>query len=414
MINADVQSFRIDVAPQVLSDLQQRLKNTRWTTQIEGTGWNVGTDLDYLRELLRYWQESFDWREQERSLNQFEHFKAAVDGIGIHFIHMRGKGPRPFPLLLTHGYPDSFYRFIKLIPMLTDPVSHGGRAEDAFDVVVPDLPGYGFSDKPLEHGAIFKVNDLWARLMTDNLGYPKFGAHGGDWGSTVTERLARSHPGSVVAIHLTDVPFGHLLQKRPEDPSPAEKKYFEHNAKWLPKEGAYTAIQSTRPQSLAHGLNDSPAGLAAWMIEKLRAWSDCGGDIESRFTRDELLTQVMIYWITESIGSAFLPYYDYANAGALKWIEEGVKNLIGSSKVPAAFALFPKDISQPPREWAERFFNVQRWSVMPRGGHFAALEEPILLAQDIRAWFRQFRQDPVPPDEVLEARTQILELQGNV
>jgi pimeloyl-ACP methyl ester carboxylesterase len=217
----------------------------------------------------------------------------------------------------------------------------------------------------------------------------------------------------VIAIHLTDVPFGHLLQKHLEDLSSAEKKFLEHNAKWLPKEGSYATIQSSKPQSLAHSLNDSPAGLAAWIIEKLRAWSDCDGDIESRFSKDELLTQIMIYWVTESIGSSFLAYYDYANAGALQWIEEGVKNWIGSSKVPAAFALFPKDISQPPREWAQRFFNVQRWTEMPRGGHFAALEEPALLAKDIRAWFRQFRRDPVSPDESLEARGLILEQQGS-
>ncbi len=275
--------------------------------------------------------------------------------------------------------------------MLTDPVAFGGQAEDAFDVVVPDLPGCDFSDRPTRHGTIFRVNDLWARLMTEELGYRRFGAHGGDWGSTVTEQLARNHPGSVVAIHLTDVPFGHILQK-PDDLSSAEKKFFDHNEKWLPKEGSYATIQSSKPQSLAHGLNDSPAGLASWIVEKLRAWSDCDGEIESRFSKDELLTQVMIYWVTESIGTSFLPYYDYANAGALTWIKEGMKNWIGSSKVPAAFALFPKDISQPPREWAERYFNVQRWTEMPRGGHFAAMEEPELLAADIRTWFQTFRE----------------------
>jgi pimeloyl-ACP methyl ester carboxylesterase len=386
-----VSAFKINVAADVLSDLQRRLKSTRWSYQIEGTGWESGTDLDYLKELVHYWQEGYAWRLHEQALNEFAHFKTVVDDIGIHFIHERGKGPKPFPLILTHGYPDSFLRFTKIIPILTDPESFGGRAEDAFDVVVPDLPGYGFSDRPPKHGTIFQVNDLWARLMTEKLGYERFGAHGGDWGSTVTEQLARSHPDAVAAIHLTDVPFGHIFQK-PDNPSSAEKKYFEHNDKWLPKEGAYATLQSTKPQSLAHGLNDSLAGLAAWMVEKFRAWSDCGGEIESRFTKDELLTQVMIYWVTESIGTSFLPYYDYANAGALTWIKEGVKTWIGSSKVPAAFALFPKDISQPPREWAERFFNVQRWTEMPRGGHFAAMEEPELLAADIRAWFYKFRE----------------------
>jgi pimeloyl-ACP methyl ester carboxylesterase len=357
MRNGEIKTFRIEITPEVLSDLQQRLKNTRWSYQLEGTNWGAGTNLDYLKELVDYWQNTYDWRKQEAALNQFAHFKTEVDGIGIHFIHERGKGPNPFPIILTHGYPDSSYRFAKIIPMLTDPELFGGRAEDAFDVVVPDLPGYGFSDKPTKNGMIFRVNDLWARLMTDNLGYKQFGAHGGDWGSTVTEQLARSHPDSVVAIHLTDVPFGHIFQK-PDDPSSSEKKFFKSNEQWLQKEGAYALIQSTKPQSLAHGLNDSPAGLASWIVEKFRDWSDCDGAIELRFTKDELLTHIMIYWATESIGPSFLPYYDYANASALTWMKEGMKKWTGSSKVPAAFAIFPKDISQPPREWAERFFNV--------------------------------------------------------
>src|SRR5581483_5775406 len=382
--------FRIDVPAAVLSDLRQRLDNTRWSYQVEGSGWEAGTDLNYLKELVDYWRHGYDWRRLEAALNQFAQFKAHIDGIGIHFIHERGKGPHPFPIILTHGYPDSFYRFAKIIPMLTDPEAFGAPAADAFDVIVPDLPGYGFSDRPPEIGTTFRVNDIWARLMTDRLGYKRYGAHGGDWGSTVTEQLARSHADSIVAIHLTDVPFGHLL-KRPANPSPDEEKLFRHNDEWLQKEGAYALIQSSKPQSLAQGLNDSPTGLAAWMVEKFRAWSDCGGNIESRFSKDEILTHIMIYWVTESIGPSFLTYHDYATANAVTWIKEGVKAWVGSSSVPAAFALFPADISRPPREWAERFFNVQRWTEMPRGGHFAAMEEPELLAEDMRAWFRPFR-----------------------
>jgi pimeloyl-ACP methyl ester carboxylesterase len=293
MKNDRISPFRIDVAPELLSDLRQRLKNTRWSYQVQGTSWEAGTDLNYLKELVAYWHDTYDWRKHEAALNQFAHFKTEVDDIGIHFIHERGKGPNPFPLILTHGYPDSFCRFAKIIPMLTDPVSFGGRAEDAFDVVAPDLPGYGFSDRPPKIGTVFGVNDVWVRLMIDVLGYKQFGAHGGDWGSTVTEQLARTHADSVVAIHLTDVPFGHIFQK-PDDPSSAEKKFFKNNEQWLQKEGAYALLQSSKPQSLAQGLNDSPAGLAAWIVEKFRGWSDCGGDIESRFTKDELLTQVMI------------------------------------------------------------------------------------------------------------------------
>ena len=383
-------AFTISVPQTTLEDLHERLARTRWSSQVKGSGWDYGTDLDYLRELTAYWQHEYNWRKQETALNQFHHFKVEIKGIGIHFIHERGKAAQSFPIILTHGYPDSFYRFTKLIPMLTDPESFGGNAEDAFDVVVPDLPGYGFSDKPTEGGTLFKVNDLWAHLMTETLGYEKFGAHGGDWGSTITEQLARSHSHSVVAIHLTDVPFGHLFQN-PGDPTPAEKQFFNKNDAWLQKEGAYALIQSTKPYSLAEGLNDSPVGLAAWLLEKYRSWSDCDGQIESRFTKDELLTHIMIYWVTESIGSSFLPYYDYANATAFTWAKEGIKKFVGSSKVPTAFARFPKDISHPPREWAERFFNVQRWTDMPRGGHFAAMEEPALLAEDIRAFFRPLR-----------------------
>jgi pimeloyl-ACP methyl ester carboxylesterase len=386
----EIHPFKISIAPQVLSDLQQRLERTRWTYQSEGADWDAGTDLNYLKDLVDYWQNSYDWRVQEAILNRFSHFKADVGGMAIHFVHERGKGPDPFPLILTHGYPDSFYRFAKIIPMLTDPEAYGGSAKDSFDIVAPDLPGYGFSDMPSKSGTLFRVNDLWAHLMTTTLGYKRFGAHGGDWGSTVTEHLARSHSDSVAAIHLTDVPFGHLFQ-RPDDPSSAEKHFFAKTDQWQQKEGAYAMIQSSKPQSLAHGLNDSPAGLAAWIVEKFRAWSDCGGAIESRFTKDELLTHVMIYWTTGSIGSSFMPYYDFANASALNWIKEGVKKWTGSSHVPAAFALFPKDIGNPPREWAERFFNVQRWTEMERGGHFAAIEEPELLVADIRAWFRDFR-----------------------
>ena len=386
----EITPFTIDVAPELLSDLQNRLKNTRWLQQRENADWDAGTNLDYLKELVDFWRDAFDWRKQEALLNRFAHFKTEVDGMGIHYIHERGKGLNPFPLLLTHGYPDSFYRFAKLIPMLTDPESFGGRAEDSFDVVVPDLPGYGFSDKPSQNGTIFRVGDIWSRLMTERLGYRRFGAHGGDWGSTVTEQLARDHSDAVAAIHVTDVPFGHVFQK-PDDPSSAEKKFFEENEKWIQKEGAYALIQSTKPQSLAPGLNDSPVGLAAWIVEKFEGWSDCNGKIESRFTKDEILTHIMIYWATESIGTSFLPYYDYANASATTWIAQGIKKWTGSSKVPAAFALFPKDLSRPPREWAERFFNVQRWTEMPSGGHFAAMEEPELLAADLRTWFRTFR-----------------------
>lgn len=356
-------------------------------------GWDYGTEAAYLKELVEYWQHRFDWRLQEAAINRLAHFRAEVDGLNIHFIHERGQGKHPLPLIVTHGYPDSFLRFQKIIPLLTDPAAHGGDASDSFDVVVPSLPGYGFSDPPKKTGMLFKTGDLWAKLMTHELGYKRFGAHGGDWGGTVTEHLARSHADCVVGIHLTDVPFGHLFQKPAQLSSP-EEKFIKASKKWQKTEGAYAMIQGTKPQSLAFGLNDSPVGLAAWLVEKFRTWSDCGGNIESCFSKDELLTNITLYWLTGTIGSSFQFYYDATNAGAITWTVEMIKKWTGSSKVPTGFASFPKDLLPPPREWAERFFNIQRWTEMPRGGHFAAWEQPELLVEDIRAFFRALRDLP--------------------
>lgn len=386
-----IESFNVNVPQETLEDLRERLASARLPDEVEGADWDYGTNLDYLKKLVRYWHDDFDWRAQEESINRFAHFRTEVDGFGLHFIHERGRGENPLPLILTHGYPDSFLRFLKIIPLLTDPAAHGADAADSFDVVVPSLPGYGFSDKPKKAGMLFKVADLWATLMTERLGYERFAAHGGDWGSTVTEHLARSYADSLVGIHLTDVPFAHLFEK-PDDLSADEKKFIAESEKWQQAEGAYAMIQGTKPQSLAYGLNDSPAGLAAWIVEKFRSWSDSGGDVETRFTKDELLTNITIYWATETINSSFRLYYDAANAGKLTWIVEMIKKWTGSSDVPTGFASFPRDLLPPPREWAKRFFNIQRWTEMPRGGHFAAMEEPELLASDIRAFFRPLRK----------------------
>jgi pimeloyl-ACP methyl ester carboxylesterase len=339
-----VESFEISVPQRVLDDLASRLERARLSDE-SAEDWEAGMNPSYLRELVGYWRERFDWRS----------------------------------------------RFCKLIPLLADPGSHGADPEDAFDVVVPSLPGYGFSERREGGGGIFGVGDLWHQLMTAELGYSHFAAHGGDWGSTVTEQLGRSHSRSVIGIHLTDVPFWHIFEK-PKDLSAAEQTFLEQNARWQREEGAYAMIQGTRPRTLGAGLRDSPTGLAAWLVEKFQRWSDCGEDLERRYTKDELLTNVMIYWATGTIESSFQPYRDVVSAGAMRWMAEGMKKLMGSQATPAGFALFPKDISTAPREWAERFFNVQRWTEMPRGGHFAALEEPQLLAEEIRAFFRPLRR----------------------
>lgn len=376
--------FHIDVFQSVLDDLRDRLARTRWLDGVEGAGWDYGTDQIYLRELLDHWQHGFDWRAQETMLNGFQQFRADLDGFGLHFIHERGVGPRPLPLLLSHGWPDSFWRFYKLIPMLTDPARFGADPEDAFDMVVPSIPGYGFSDRPRERGfTSARTADLFARLMTEVLGYGRFGAHGGDIGRGITEALARQRGDALVGIHLTDVWFGRLLSSPPADLSAAERAYLEAGQRWQLQEGAYALEQGTRPQTLAAGLNDSPAGLAAWLVEKFRAWSDCGGDVERRFSKDELLTNLTIYWTTQTVFSSFLPYYENGRATG--------RASAGRIGVPTGVALFPHDLVPAPREYAERIYNLQRWTEMPRGGHFAALEEPELLAEDLRAFFRPYR-----------------------
>jgi len=382
-----VQPFTIAISQATLDDLHVRLALTRWPDEVEGAGWDYGTNLLYMKELVAYWLQTFDWRTQEAKLNQFAHFKADVDGVGLHFIHERGKGPAPLPIILTHGWPDSFYRMHKIIPLLTDPASYGGDPADAFDVIVPSLPGYGFSDKV--HGVTsIRTAELFAQLMTDVLGYKRFAAGGGDIGGRVTRLLALAHPEALVGIHLTDIGFpgepAGIFPSNLSNPSPAEQRFLGSVGQWFMQEGGYAMLQSTKPQTLSYGLNESPAGLAAWLVEKFRAWSDCAGDVEQRFSKDELLTQIMIYWATETISSSARLYYDDAHvAPQLKpgqYIE-----------VPAGVATFPKDLTRPPRESGERFLRVQRWTEMPRGGHFAALEEPQLLAEDLRAFFRPLR-----------------------
>lgn len=378
--------FEISIDQPTLDDLSARLHTTRLPPWDPGPeGWDAGTDPGYLRELLGYWKSGFDWRAREARLNRLAQFEVELgSGTRLHYVHERGIGDRPFPLVLTHGWPDSFLRFDKLIRLLTHPTDPA----DAFDVVVPSLPGFAFS--AAGDSAVFDLGALWHELMTKVLGYPRFGAHGGDWGSFVTEQLARSHASSVVGVHLTDVPFHHTFQK-PKDASPAERAFFETSEANQKKNGAYGMVQSTRPQTLGDAMNDSPIGLAAWWVEKFHGWMDCDGDLERCVSKDELLTQLTLVWATQTAGTSFLPYFDAMQAGAPRWILEKAKELVGSATVPAAFALFPKDLSSPPREWAERFFNVQRWTLMPRGGHFAALEVPELLAEDLRAFFRPLR-----------------------
>jgi pimeloyl-ACP methyl ester carboxylesterase len=384
----DIRPFTIAISQPALDDLQQRLVMIRWPDEIPSAGWRFGTNLTYLRELVDYWQTSFDWRAQEHALNAFAQFRADIDGLGVHFIHARGVGPRPLPLILSHGWPSSFVEMLKILPRLTDPARHGGDPADAFDIVAPSLPGFAFSDRPLR-GAMTRgqIADLWRRLMVEGLGYHRFGAHGGDVGGGVTRQLGLRHPHEVIGIHLTSISGRPTLG--PNDPAfgAAELAYFAAEDRWDEEEGAYAHVQHTKPQTLAYGLTDSPAGLAAWIVEKFRAWSDCDGDVERRFTKDELLTNISLYWLTETINASFGPYY--AEGFADTPIAAAAPT--GRIRVPCAMALFPKNIDQPPRELGERLLTLQRWTVMPRGGHFPALEEPDLLVDDLRAFFRPLR-----------------------
>ncbi len=377
--------FRIAVADEVLLDLQERLSRTRFPDEVADSGWTYGTDLAYLRELVAYWRTSYDWRAAEARLNRFRQFRARVGGLDIHFIHERGVGSAPFPLVITHGWPGSVAEFTKVIGPLTDPARHGGDPADAFDVIAPSMPGYGFSQHPTTPGMdAERIAALWADLMA-GLGYRRFGAQGGDWGSMVSTYLGANHGAVVAGVHLNMViafppdpqnPVAGLTQDEVVD-----LMQVQH---FLKEETGYQRIQGTKPQTLAYALNDSPAGLAAWIVEKFRTWSDCGGEIERRFTKDELLTNIMLYWVPETANSSCRLYYEMVHADKFPPTTFRVD-------VPTGCAIFPGEIMKPPRAWVDRLYNVQRWTRMPRGGHFAAMEEPALLVDDIRAFFRPLR-----------------------
>jgi pimeloyl-ACP methyl ester carboxylesterase len=374
-----IDPFVIDVPDAILEDLHHRLDRVRWPSEVSGSAWDYGTNLAYLRELCAYWREEFDWREQERKLNALPQFTTTIDGQLLHFVHLRGRGANPLPIVATHGWPSSFYEFSKLAPALADPGLDGASESDAFDVVVPSLPGFGFSGVPSKRFVAPTVPALWVKLMR-GLGYERFAAHGGDIGGGVTARLGQYHAESLVGIHVTNV-YGDVLPDPP--PTPAERRYILDQQRWDRDEGAYSDIQATRPQSLSYGLADSPVGLAGWIIEKYRSWSDCGGDLESVFSKDELLTNLTIYWATNTIASSVRPYWDSRhNPSPPDWTRV---------EVPTAVAVFPGDLEQPPREFAERWYAVRRWTEMPRGGHFSAFEQPQLLAEDIREFCRDLR-----------------------
>lgn len=376
--------FSIHIEEAVLSDLRDRIRRTRWPDPAPGAAWEQGTDLEYLKQLLEHWADGFDWRAQERELNTFRHFRAELDGVHIHFVHERAKRGRGIPLILIHGWPSTFAEFLPLVPLLTDPDAHGIDGP-AFDVVIPSLPGYGFSERPARQGVnCTYVAGLWHRLM-QGLGYERYGAQGGDFGAGVATFMALAEPRRMIGVHLSNLDVTPYTGPGSPPLSPAETAYLEINDAFWRDESGYKAIQSTKPQTLGYGLNDSPAGLAAWIVEKWRSWADTGGDLDQRFSREFLLTTVTLYWVTQTITSSMRDYFDNGNRRFRVTLGPG-----DFVSVPTGVAVFASnfiDEGTPPREWAERLYEICRWTPMPSGGHFAAAEEPELLARDIAAFF---------------------------
>jgi pimeloyl-ACP methyl ester carboxylesterase len=372
--------FRINVPDATLKDLRERLARTRFPSEIDQSGWDYGTNLAYLKELVSYWQTKFDWRAQERTLNQLPQYTTTIDGLVIHFVHQRSSQANALPLVMIHGWPGSFFEFTKVIGPLTEPTKHGGSASDAFHVVALSLPGYGFSGKPRTGGySPARIARIVAQLMA-RLGYTRYGAQGGDWGAAIVRQLGLVDREHLIGLHsnmciATAPPGANPNEGVPE----AELKRVQAAQARSANELGYFQIQSTRPMTVGYGLNDSPAALAAWIVEKFRAWSDSDGDVEKRFTRDELLTNVMIYWVTESGPSSVRIYFENR-------VDPG---LTGRVDVPFACARFPREMfAIVPTKWIEAQYNLQQLTDMPRGGHFAALEEPQLLVEDVRKFFR--------------------------
>jgi pimeloyl-ACP methyl ester carboxylesterase len=376
---APVAPFKIAVPDAILADLKERLARTRFPSEIEGSGWDYGTNLAYLRELVTYWRTSFDWRAQERRLNQLPQFTTRIDGLSLHFVHRRSSRTDAVPLVFVHGWPGSIVEVTKIIGPLTEPPP----GEVAFHVVAISLPGYGFSEKPKQPGiSNRRIAGMIAQLMA-RLGYPRYGAQGGDWGGFIVRQLGLLDPEHVIGIHSNMCVTGAPPGGNPNAGVPPEElKRVEEVRARIVNEQAYSQLQGTKPMTLGYSLNDSPAGLAAWIVEKFRTWSDSGGDVEKKFTKDELLTNIMIYWVTETGPSSVRLYYENRR-------DQGLQ---GKMQVPFACAVFPYELFVvAPRQWVEASHNLVQYTVMPRGGHFAAMEEPELLVEDMRKFFRGLR-----------------------
>ena len=376
-------NFKIDVPEDVIQNIYTRVKEYPWHEMPDDGGWSYGTNLDYMKDFCDYWINKFNWREQERKINKFHHYTSLVDDINIHFIHEKGSGNGPIPLLISHGWPGSIVEFLNIIDPLAHPEKHNGNIDDSFDVIVPSLPGFGFSDRPSRPIGPRKMAKYFDLLMTDNLGYSNYLAQGGDWGGAISSWLGFEHS-ACQAIHINI-----LTMRHPDGPKGKEEKEWVKNFEIEQiMENGYRTQQATKPQTLSYAMMDSPVGVAAWIIEKFNSWSDTvGDDIESVHSKDSLLTNIMIYLITKTFNTASWIYYGRTEEGGRILSPEGKR-----VEVPTAAALFPAELlSWPPRSYAERIYNIKQWTEMPRGGHFAALEQPDLLIEDIRNFARSIR-----------------------
>ena len=380
----ELRTFSVEVGEEQLTELKDRLRATRWPDPETVGDWSQGVPLAYLRELCRYWSEEYDWRRAETGLNAFPQVLTEIDGLDIHALHARSPEPDALPLIITHGWPGSVVEFLKVIGPLSDPVAHGGDAADAFHVVCPSLPGYGFSGKPTAAGwGVGRIASAWSELMA-RLGYPRYGAQGGDWGSAVTTALGRQDPDHLAGIHLNMpvVPFGSIDMT---DMTPGERAAMGSLADYQRQESGYAKQQSTRPQTLGYGLADSPAAQCAWIVEKFAAWTDSGGHPERALTRDEILDNVTLYWLTGSGASSARLYWESFGSG----LGGGSGEPVG---VPTGCSIYPKEIIRISRRWAETgFSDIRYWSELDRGGHFAAFEQPELFVEELRSFFRLIR-----------------------
>ncbi len=378
----EVSPYRVEVPDAELDDLRDRLRRTRWPDRETVADWSQGIPLTYLQELCAYWADGYSWRTLESRLNQFPQVTVVVDGLAIHVVHVRSSHPDAVPLVMTHGWPGSIVEFLDVIGPLTDPVAHGGSAQDAFHLVLPTLPGFGFSAKPATSGwGVPRIADAWAELMPA-LGYQRYGVQGGDWGSSVSTDLAVRHPDAVLGLHLT-MPVVDLraAAQAVGELDERDRVAFEAMAHYVKDESGYSTEQSTKPQTVGYGLADSPAGLAGWIVEKFHGWTDCDGDPELIFTKDQLLDNVMMYWLPGSGASSARPYW-----------ESFRRTQLTSVPVPTGCSVFPRELFRPSQRLVQtRYPDLRYWNEPSRGGHFAAFEQPAQFTQEVRSFFRLVR-----------------------